>query len=108
MDRDQVKELFKFLMSIYPTFDSPTTEKIDTWHRLMKDMDFKRVMAKAEQHVQVNKFPPTISEIAAYAPKENKHLEKIERWKEEAKKVPNELRQEFFAKVQALVEAKGK
>lgn len=107
MERREVVELFKLIKSVYPNFEVDSG-KADTWHRLMKDMDFVRVMAKAEQHVQANKFPPTIAEIAAYAPEENKHLEKMQQWEAEAAKVPPEVKREFAQRFQELLRGKAK
>lgn len=105
MTREEIIELFKLIKSVYPTFEV-TTEKVDSWTRLMKDMDYKRVMAKTEEHAQSNKFPPTIAEIAAYAPEENKHLEKMRQWKKEADKVPEEVKTDFKNKMQQLLKDK--
>jgi hypothetical protein len=107
MTRDEVKDLFKMISSMYPTFEV-STGKIDTWARMMRKMDFDRVMAKAEKHALENKFPPTIAEIAAFAPEENDHLEKMERWKEEAAQVPPELKQRFNQSIQQLLKEKRK
>lgn len=105
MNRDQVIELFKLIKSVYPTFEVDS-HKVDTWTRLMKDMDFKRVMAKTEEHVQSNKFPPTIAEISAFAPPKNETLEKIEQWEREAAKVPQEVKERFRKKMEQLFEDK--
>lgn len=107
MERKEVVDLFKFLKNIYPNFEVDSG-KADTWHRLMKDMDFERVMVKAEQHVQANKFPPTVAEIAAYAPAKNEHLEKMKRWEEEAAKVSPEKRARVSAEIQELIRSKIK
>lgn len=83
-----------------------TTEKVDSWTRLMKKMDFVRVMAKAEQHALENKFPPTIAEIAAFAPEKNEHLEKMKRWEQEAKQVPESTKQQFRDELKKLIQEK--
>lgn len=106
MDRDQVIELFKLIKNVYPTFEV-TTEKVDSWTRLMKKMDFKRVMARAEQHTMENKFPPTIAEIAAYAPEKNEHLEKMKQWEREASKVPQEVKENFRRQMEKLFKDKA-
>ena len=106
MTKANVLELFKLIKSIYPNFEV-TQEKINIWASVMKDMDFDRVMARAREHVQENKFPPTIAEISAYAPKENKALEKMERWQREAEQVPDEVKQRFRQKMQQLIQEKS-
>src|SRR5690625_837874 len=106
MNREQVIELFKLIRDVYPNFEVDT-QKVNTWTRLMKGMDFKRVMAKAEEHVQSNRFPPTIAEISAYAPEENKHLQKIKQWEREAGQVPDHVKQEFKSKLKQLIREKS-
>lgn len=105
MDRDEVKELFKLITSVYPRFEV-SAQKVDTWTYLMKKMDFKRVMAKAEQHVMENKFPPTVAEIAAYPPEHNDHLDKMKQWEQEAAKVSEETKHRFKYEMQKLIREK--
>jgi len=102
-----ILKLFKFLHAIYPNFEV-TQEKIDAWSLVMKDMDFDRVMARAKEHSQENKFPPTISEIAAYAPPENETLKQMEQWRKEAEQVPTEVKLRFKRKMQQLIREKSK
>ena len=107
MTREQVKSLFRFLVSIYPNFEV-STEKIDTWTAVMKDMDYERVMARARQYVQEHKFPPTIAEISAYAPKKDNTLEKMREWEREASKVPDHVKENFRKRMKKLFEDKAK
>lgn len=107
MTKADVLKLFKFINSVYPNFEV-TQEKIDAWSLVMKDMDFGRVMARAKEHALENKFPPTISEIAAYAPPENKVLKQMERWRKEAEQVPAEVKLQFREKMKQLIREKGK
>src|SRR5690625_4672033 len=99
MNREQVKTLFRLLGNAYPQFMPGSKEKlkdkIDTWTEVMKNMDYERVMARAQEHIQTNKFPPTIAEISAFAPKKDDTLEKMRQWEEEAKKVPTHVKQNF-------------
>lgn len=106
MNRDQVIELFKLIKSVYPNFEVDS-HKVDTWTRIMKGMDFKRVMAKTEEHVQTNKFPPTIAEISAFAPPENETLKKMKRWEREAEQVPDEVKQRFAERLNHLLKDKS-
>lgn len=103
MERDQVVELFRLIKSFYPNFEV-SSEKVDAWHRIMKKMDFDRVVAKLEQHAAEKPFPPTIAEIAAYAPEENKHLEQIQKWREEAAKVSPEVKERFRKELERLAQ----
>lgn len=106
MTREQVKQLFKIIVSVYPNFDVDST-KLNIWTSLMRDMDYQRVLEKTKDYMQKNKFPPTIADISAFKPKENEYLEKIIRWKKESEKVPNELKQEFKNKLLQLVRDKN-
>lgn len=101
-----VLELFKLIKSVYPNFEV-TQEKIDIWANITKDMDFKRVMVKTKEHVATNKFPPTIAEIAAYAPEKNEHLEKMKQWEREASKVPQEVKENFRRQMEKLFKDKA-
>lgn len=107
MNRDQVKNLFKVLVKAYPSFEVDA-EKVDIWTSIMKNMDYERVMARAQEHIQTNKFPPTIAEISAFAPKKDDTLEKMRQWEEEAKKVPTHVKQNFEKQIKKLFEDKAK
>lgn len=106
MTREEVVQLFKFLKNIYPTFEV-STDKVDTWTRIMQKMDYQRVMVKAEKHASENKFPPTIAEISAFAPEKNETLEKMKQWKKEADQVPESVKQEFRKKLEQLMKDKN-
>ena len=107
MNRMQVVELFKFLKSIYPSFDV-NTEKIDAWAIAMTDMDYERVMARVKEYVKENKFPPTVAEIAAYAPEPNTTLQQMEQWRKEAEKVPEHVKLLFKQKIEQLIREKAR
>lgn len=106
MTRDEVIQLFKFLKNIYPNFEV-TSEKVDIWAKMMQKMDFKRVMARAEQHATESPFPPTIAEIAAYAPEKNVHLEQIRQWEKEAAQVPQHVKDKFKQQLENLLKDKA-
>lgn len=62
MTREELKEIFKILANVYPQFDV-TSEKLDIWHRFLKNQNPAKVMQKAERFVLESKFPPTISDL---------------------------------------------
>lgn len=111
MNREQVKELFQFLISVYPNFmpetDKKLTQKVNAWASVMQTMDFDRVMARAREYAQENRFPPTIAEISAYAPPENETLKQMEQWRREAEQVPTETKIEFSRKMKQLIKEKS-
>lgn len=91
MNREQVKELFQLLVYTYPRFEV-STQKIDTWTRLMQGQDANKVMKRAENYVKDNKFPPSFAEL--YEKKIEAHssdfLEKVEKWKQDATGKPRD------------------
>lgn len=107
MTKADVVKLFKFIKSIYPTFEV-SQEKINIWSSVMKKMDFDRVMVRVNEHVTENKFPPTIAEIAAYPPEKNDHLDKMREWEQEAAKVPESTKQRFKQEMKKLIQEKSK
>ena len=107
MNREQVIELFKFIKSVYPTFEV-SSKKVDVWTKVMRDMDYYRVMKRAEEYVVENKFPPTIADIAAYAPPKNETLKQMKQWRKEAEQVPTEVKLRFREKMKQLIEEKSK
>ncbi len=85
MKRDEVKEVFKVIVNIYPQFEV-SADKIDTWHKLLKKDNPAVVMRNVERHALDKKFPPTIADIRevkkeAYS---NSFLEKRKQWEENA------------------------
>jgi hypothetical protein len=42
-----------------------TPERIALWHEFLRDADGNRAMQKLRQHIQTEKFPPAISDIAS-------------------------------------------
>lgn len=106
MNKEQTFEVLEYLEQSYGQFGFDQ-KKLDTWAHTMRGMDFKRVMAKAEEHVMTNRFPPSIAEIAAYAPPKNEHLEQMEQWKRDSEKVSDETKERYRQKFQELMEAKA-
>lgn len=62
MTRDEVKEIFKILNSVYPQFEV-TKEKLDIWYGLLRDQNPAIVMRNTERYVLDSKFPPTIADL---------------------------------------------
>lgn len=85
MKREEVKEVFKLIKSVYPQFEVDTG-KIDTWTRLMKDQNPAVVMRNAERYVLEQKFPPTIADIreTKLEAHSNDFLKKVAQWEGDA------------------------
>jgi len=62
LTKKEVAELFKFIRSIYSSFEVDQY-KINTWSEMLKDQNPATVMKKAERHVLENKFAPTIADL---------------------------------------------
>jgi hypothetical protein len=62
MNRDQVKEIFKLIKNVYSQFEV-TTEKVDTWTRLLKDQNPAVIMRNTERFILESKFPPVIADL---------------------------------------------
>jgi hypothetical protein len=60
--KTQVFELMAFLKHVFPSFDFDQ-DKLNTWHRLLKDQDPARVMKVAERFALEQKFPPVIADL---------------------------------------------
>jgi hypothetical protein len=60
--KEQVFELMKFIRNVFPSFDFDQ-EKLNTWHRLLKDQDPAKVMIAAERFALEQKFPPVIADL---------------------------------------------
>jgi hypothetical protein len=62
VNKEQVFELMKFLRNVFPSFDFDQ-EKLNTWHRLLKDQDPAKVMKVAERFAMEQKFHPVIADL---------------------------------------------
>jgi hypothetical protein len=88
--RDEVKEVFKVIKSIYPQFEV-NKEKVNIWHKFLQSDNPAVVMRNTEKYVLSNSFPPTIHDI-----RETKHpsyeaedlIQKIKKWEGEASGKP--------------------
>lgn len=107
MDKNQAIEILETIHEIYPRFEL-TDRKIEVLIPQLKKMDYDRVMSRLNDHIVSNPFPPSIAEIAAYAPEKNEHLEKVEKWKREAAQVPESKKREFYDAVKKLIEDKSR
>lgn len=106
MNREQALEILEMIDEVYPQFEL-TERKVEIMLPELEKMDYKRVKARFSEYMTQNPFPPTLAEISAYAPPENKALEKMERWQREAEQVPDEVKQRFRQKMQQLIQEKS-
>lgn len=110
MERNQALEILETINELYPQFEL-TDRKVKIMLPQLEKMDYDRVMARLNEHIVNSPFPPTLAEIAAYAPPKNEHLEQIQKWREEAAKVSPEVKERFrkeFEKLAQKIEEKSK
>lgn len=87
MNREELKEVFKIISNVYPNFEV-TSEKLDVWHRFLKNDNPAVVMKNTKRFVLGSKFAPTISDLKEeYHPSYNTNItEQIKQWEREASK----------------------
>lgn len=89
MERTEVVELFKVIKDVYPNFEV-SSERVNTWTRLLGDQDADVVIKNAERHAMNQKFPPTIAELreVRIAARSSDFLEKAKEWERNASGLP--------------------
>ncbi|MCG5104411.1 replicative helicase loader/inhibitor [Oceanobacillus alkalisoli] len=107
MNRNQALEILETINELYPRFEL-TERKIQIMIPQLEKMDYDRVMARLSEHMVNSSFPPSLAEIAAYAPPKNEHLEKVRQWEREAAQVPDHVKQEFKRNLEKLIKDKSK
>ncbi|MCA1021817.1 hypothetical protein [Halobacillus litoralis] len=106
MNQGQAVEVLETIHELYPRNFDVTDKKMELFIPQLKKMDYKGVMRKLSDFATKHPYPPTLAEIAVYPPQKNEALEKMRRWEEEAKQVPEETKQAFRKKLNQLIEAK--
>ncbi|WP_163854588.1 replicative helicase loader/inhibitor [Paenibacillus elgii] len=105
MDRVEVIELFMKIKRHYASFDVMDVQKIDEWHRFLKDVPSGDVNANLDRYIAREKYPPTIAELVK--PVENtidvyhqhmkesaaSKLNEIEAWREKAIPPPDDAKE---------------
>jgi len=107
MNRNQALEILQMINEIYPKFNL-TERKVEIMLPELEKMDYERVKTRFSEYMTTSPFPPTLADLAAYAPEENKTLKQMEQWRKEAEKVPAEVKLQFREKMQQLIREKGK
>lgn len=106
MKKTEVLILLQTIKTFYPRFEYDPEITPNFWSEVMEGMDFKLVKKRLLEHVKVNKFYPTIAEIAAYPPKENAQLKKLQQLETDAQDVPQHIKDEFREALDELVRKK--
>lgn len=108
MNKSEAKEVLLAIYELYPEKFQLTKRKIEFLVPKLLEMDYELVMDKLSNFVTTSPFPPTLAEIAAYKSVNNEHLVKLQKWDQEAAKVPDEVKRQFREKLQKLIEVKSK
>lgn len=96
MNKTQTAALLDLIKDLFPNFLREDINKVavfELWHDCLKDCEYDEVIKNLKEYCKENKFPPTISDVYVKTSKYPGHasakpiLEKIERFKEEAKGV---------------------
>lgn len=85
LTKKDIVELFKFLKSVYPSFEVDQY-KINTWAKLLHDQNPAVIMRNAERHALESKFAPSLADlrekqIEAYS---TSVLDQIREWEKNA------------------------
>ncbi|MYL50280.1 hypothetical protein GLV98_12350 [Halobacillus litoralis] len=107
MNQRQAVEVLETIHELYPRNFDVTDKKMALFIPQLKKMDYKGVMRKLSDFATKHPYPPTLAEIAVYPPQKNEALEKMRRWEEEAKQVPEETKQHFRQEIKKLMRDKS-
>lgn len=85
MIREELKEVFKVLKNVYPQFEV-NSEKLDIWHKFLKEDNPAVVMRNAEIFILESKFPPTVADLreVRHPSYNNNVLDEIKEWQKNA------------------------
>ena len=89
MTREEANEIVKLIATMYSNI-SFSREKMITWIDIVEKGNYKKTKAKLEHHIEISKFPPTISDFLVkdeYNPADD-YKKKIE---QDRKKVQEEM-----------------
>lgn len=103
MNREQAIDVLETIQAFYPKVNMDKRKARILIPELEK-MDYDGVMKNLSAHVAAHPYAPTLSEIATYPIEQNDYIAESIGWEEEAKKVPEEVKREFFEAFRKLVE----
>lgn len=73
MKKQQTYEVLTTIVEYYRGFldltdTAAVQRKMDTWHRVLKDKEFDTIIENLTNYVEVNKFPPSLSDLLEVEP----------------------------------------
>ncbi|PAV27781.1 hypothetical protein CIL05_20090 [Virgibacillus profundi] len=107
MKKEEALEVLRTINEMYPRFNL-TKRKAKVLVPNLMQMDYQGVMKNLSAYIMEHPYPPMLSEIAAYLDVEDSHLEEMEKWQEEAKKVSPKVKEQFQEQFEQLIKAKGR
>jgi len=102
LNHNEAVEVLQTISELFPDRFELTKKKANILIPQLKKMDYQGVMDNLSSYVVEKPFPPTIAEIASYPAEKNDHLEKVEKWKQEAQQVSPETKRKFEQQFQKL------
>ncbi|WP_082232071.1 hypothetical protein [Halobacillus massiliensis] len=103
MTYEEAVDVLEAMSHLYPGRFEVTKRRAEIFIPQLEKMVYEGVLAKLTDYALDNPFPPTLSDIAVYPPKENEYLARMKQWEEEAAKVPQETKALFQKKFDELV-----
>ncbi|SES62096.1 Loader and inhibitor of phage G40P [Oceanobacillus limi] len=106
MNRQEAIDILETIKELYPKFEV-TKRKVKMLIPQLEQMEYRLVMDKLAAYVAKSPFAPTIADIAAFPPKENAYLDKMNKWQKEAAAVPEDMKLRFRNELIRLVKEKA-
>lgn len=103
MTKDEALEILHTIQEMYPNFGL-TKRKAIILIPNMLEMDYDGVLKNLSVYAMKYPNPPILQAIAAYPREEDETLKEVQQWQEEAKLVPQEIRDAFEAKFAAFIQ----
>ncbi|WP_188456035.1 replicative helicase loader/inhibitor [Virgibacillus oceani] len=106
MTHEEAVHILEMIKDAYPKF--PISKgKATLLIPSLKKMDYNGVMEKFSDFAANHPYAPMIAEIASYPLEPNLYLEKMNKWKREADKVPAEIKENFRQAMHELIKEKS-
>ncbi|MEC1551557.1 replicative helicase loader/inhibitor [Bacillus haynesii] len=91
MEVNQAMEILQRIAAAYTKFDltgDVGKKRIELWIDHLSKLPYEPVLAKVDEHILNNRFPPSIAEIKVRQPEKNEFLAKQKEWERNAKYSP--------------------
>lgn len=102
MNRQEAIHILELIPDLYPRYNI-SKKKAEMLIAALLPMDYEGVKANLAVYVANHPYAPTIAEIADYPVVRDEQLNQLEVWREEAERVPFEIKQQFQEKMTRLL-----